>query len=113
MQVSSTPSASAAGASGPSSGSGNDIAALQRRLRELQQALKNVPGESLDDKAKQQQVKQLQTQIMQVQQQIEALMRERQQASIDKQREQQTSTASAQRRSSGPPGLGENVDVFA
>ena len=49
MQVSSSTSASASGAA--SSSGGNDIVALQRKLKELQQALKEVSSENIDAKA--------------------------------------------------------------
>lgn len=51
MQVSSSTSAPASGAA--SSSGGNDIVALQRKLKELQQALKEVSSENIDAKAKQ------------------------------------------------------------
>ena len=113
MQVSSSTSASASGAA--SSSGGNDIVALQRKLKELQQALKEVSSENIDAKAKQTKAKLLQSQIMMVQSQIEALMRARQQAQIDKQREQQQAAEAkspSQPKSNKAPGLGGVVDVY-
>ena len=112
MQVSSSTSASASGAA--SSSGGNDIAALQRKLRSCSRRSKKWPP-NIDAKAKQQKSKLLQTQIMMVQNQIEALMRARQQAQIDKQREQQQAAENpSQSPSKGgkAPGLGGVVDVY-
>ncbi len=69
----------------------------------------------MDGKAKQQKAKLLQTQIRMGQNQIEALMRARQQAQLDKQREQQQAAeAPSQSPSKGgkAPGLGGVVDVY-
>ncbi len=82
---------------------------------ELQQALKEVSSENIDAKAKQTKAKLLQSQIMMVQSQIEALMRARQQAQIDKQREQQQAAEAkspSQPKSNKAPGLGGVVDVY-
>ena len=119
MSISATSSTTASGALQGAGGSSSDLAALQRKLRELTDALKQVPNENLDAKAKQQKAKLLQTQIQMVQQQIEALMRQKQQEQLDKQREKQQATeAQAQQRQGqdrkpSAPGLGASVDTYA
>lgn len=116
MSISATSSATPSGALQGAGGNSSDLAALQRKLRELADALKRVPTEDGDPKAKQQKAKLLQAQIQMVQQQIEALMRQKQQEQLDKQREKQQHSeleALRQGRKPSAPGLGESVDTYA
>ncbi|MBO9680512.1 MAG: FlxA-like family protein [Acidovorax sp.] len=117
MSVSLSSTSGASSALSSSGGtSSSDLAALQRKLRELTDALKRVPTEDGDTKAKQQKAKLLQTQIQMVQHQIEALMRQKQQEQLDRQREKQQASeleALRQGRKPATPGLGGSVDTYA
>ncbi len=88
-------------------------------MRELTDELRNVAGQDMEPKAKQEKVKLLQAQIQMVQQQIAAIQRQMQQEQMDRAQAQQQAKASQQPRSTpvnkpqSLPGLGESVDTFA
>lgn len=113
MQISSSTSSprTTSGAS-----SGNDVARLQKQLRELTDELGSVAGQDMDAKAKQEKVKILQAQIQMVQQQISAIQRQNQQEQANKlQQAQDAKNADTQATPARgkTPGLGDVVDTFA
>jgi len=118
MQVASVSSTTAV--SGPRSklSSSSDTAALQKRLRDLTNALKEASTDStLSAKAKQQKLQLLQAQIQAVQAQLEAIQRQKQQEQIQKQSEapatQTTDSGSTASNTGGASGLGGVVDTYA